>query len=180
MTILDQLHQDHVNYSKLLDLLDEEIRLMETPDGNPDLYKMYMIMKYMHHYPDIYHHPHEEIIFNHLAGVDFPEKEIINEIAKEHDHLTRLGGQLEDILRNIINCNIYPKDKIIEPARKYITSLKQHMDIEEGKIFPVIKQLMKKDDWEAVQNQVEHIHDPLFGEVISDEYSSIYESISKN
>ena len=61
-TVLQQLHSDHINYSKLLTLLKNHISNMRN-GLRPDFHEMHLIMIYMVNYPDVFHHPIEEVLF---------------------------------------------------------------------------------------------------------------------
>jgi hemerythrin-like domain-containing protein len=51
-------HADHVNFGRLLNLLEGELRRLHD-DRSPDYELMLDIMYYMTHYSDVLHHPKE-------------------------------------------------------------------------------------------------------------------------
>ena len=59
---LDQWHTEHVNFAKLLNLLEAELDLFHEGDS-PNYELMLDIMFYMTHYPDVLHHPREDLAF---------------------------------------------------------------------------------------------------------------------
>ena len=64
--IMQVLHEDHINVSRLLDVIDTSLERLTS--GNPDgLSLAYKAMRYMTAYPDIYHHPLEDIVFEALV-----------------------------------------------------------------------------------------------------------------
>ena len=66
--IIDQLHLDHINVSKVLNLLTQQYEIMQT-DEAPDYILISDILDYFHNYPDYIHHPKENAVFEeYLKG----------------------------------------------------------------------------------------------------------------
>ena len=174
--ILDQLHRDHINQSRLLNLLEREMLKMEKGE-DPSYLNMYDIMSYMINYPDVFHHPHEEVLFKKLKEVDAGAAMTINRLCDEHKKLNALGTELESMLHVAISGNIVSKDKLSKEVREYLEIIRDHMNIEERQIFPLIREEMTQDDWERMLPSLEQVQDPLFGNVIADEFLRLYDSI---
>lgn len=175
-TVLDKLHHDHINQSRLLNLLENEMQQMEE-GGNPHYLDMYDIMNYMIHYPDVFHHPYEEVLFEKLGEVDTVAAKTIAKLCDEHSKLNELGTELERTLHIAISGNIVSKDTLMEELKEYVGVLREHMNIEERQIFPLIKEELTEDDWEHIQQSLEQVQDPVFGDVVSDEFTRLYDSI---
>ena len=62
-------HADHVNFGRLLNLLEGQLQLLHD-DGSPDYELMLDIMYYMTHYSDLLHHPKEDIVFARIKARD--------------------------------------------------------------------------------------------------------------
>ena len=54
-------HADHVNFARLLNLLEGELDLLHDA-GSPHYQLMLDIMYYMTHYSDVLHHPKEDLV----------------------------------------------------------------------------------------------------------------------
>jgi hemerythrin-like domain-containing protein len=67
--ILDHLQVDHRNMRQLLRILEEEIDAYNV--GRPgDFDLMKQILEYTLHYPNLIHHPREEMLFRRLLERD--------------------------------------------------------------------------------------------------------------
>ena len=64
-------HAEHVNFAKLLDLLEGQLDLFHKGES-PDYELMLDIMFYMTHYPDVLHHPKEKKIWRLQASSNAP------------------------------------------------------------------------------------------------------------
>ena len=84
--ILDSLHQDHINMSKVAALVAAE--LVEIEDGGKaDLELLEDIMSYVTVYPDTHHHPTEDIVFAHLQQVAPEADAAVRDLLAEHADL---------------------------------------------------------------------------------------------
>ncbi len=61
-TTLALWHAEHVNFAKLLNILDGQLMLFHG-GRSPDYELMLNIMFYMTHYSDVLHHPKEDLVF---------------------------------------------------------------------------------------------------------------------
>ena len=177
--LIETLHKDHKNYSVLLDLLGVEAGKLEQ-GHEPDLVRMYDIANYMVSYPDTFHHPHEELIFDILGALDPDCSAEISELYSEHKQLAVTGLTLKDALNGAINGAIVPMDKILDNAKSYINLLRKHMNMEEGSIFPKAQSVLEETEWQLINDKISQVEDPLFGDVVQTQFTKLYESIIQN
>ena len=176
MPIMDQLHQDHKNYSKLLDMMESYVQ--EQKKGSDKGYReMYLIMNYMTRYPDMFHHRYEDIIFGQLTEIDDGHGHIIKDLLDEHNELAEVSNILIEELNAANSGHIIKKAKIQDAAQRYSALLRSHMNIEEGQVFPLINERMTDANWKKIEGQIKHVKDPIFGDVVSDEFKLLYNHI---
>lgn len=174
---LVSLRNDHRNYIKLLAALKSDIdKLLHS--ANPDFIRLYDIMNYMTNYPDVSHHPVEEIIFNALRLKTPGSVDLINTLTEDHKELAKLGASLKEKLNHVISGSIVSKDAIIEAANNYYEYLTNHINSEEGRLFPVIEDTFTAEDWLQINTQIEKTEDPLFGDVVQEQFTDLYNRIS--
>ena len=94
---IDQLHQDHVNTSKLLVLLQKQMDAFDKGDET-DFSLMQNIVDYMSEYTDSVHHPKEDLIYAALENRDPSCKNLVDELHNEHKQLSSLTKALTLIL----------------------------------------------------------------------------------
>jgi len=176
--ILQQLHSDHINYSKLLILLKNHISNIQNGD-DPDFHEMYSIMMYMVNYPDIFHHPIEEVLFKQFTTLHGEKSESIEKTSYEHKKLSELAQRLINELHTVISGNVTSRQLIVDIAEEYLNIMHAHMDTEESEVFPLIDENLSSEDWSLVEAQIEHVKDPIFGDVISREFKQLYEAITE-
>lgn len=177
--LIDTLHQDHKNYTVLLNLLSAEASKLEQGE-EPDFVRMYDILNYMVSYPDAYHHPHEELIFDVLGALDPDSSEEVRRLSNEHTQQAETGQALKGAINAVINGAIIPTDRILDNAKAYIELFRNHMNVEEGIIFPKAASTLEDSEWRMIDDKIAQVEDPLFGEVVLAQYSKLYEGIIQN
>lgn len=178
-TLIQTLHEDHKNYAVLLNLLSAEADKLERGD-EPDFVRMYDIANYMVSYPDTFHHPHEELIFDVLRALDPHCSAEILQLSDEHRQLAATGQSLKDAVNGAINGAIIPMDMILDNARAYVDLLWKHMNMEEGTIFPKARSTLEDTEWQMINDNISQVEDPLFGDVVQTQFKKLYEGIIQN
>ncbi len=174
--ILGRLHQDHIHIAKLLDLYEKQLdKLREGSD--PNYIVMRDIMKYMRSYPDVVHHPLEEILFEILEEKDKTLAEKVRQLYGEHKEIDDIGNSLAEILLTIAAGVITSLTEFREESEKYLQLMRSHMNLEEDKVFPGIREKFTEKDWENIDLALVKQADPLFGKDIEEEYQFLYESV---
>jgi hemerythrin-like domain-containing protein len=171
-------HQDHVNFAKLLDLLDAELGVFH--DGRSPQYPLLLdIMYYMTHYADVVHHPKEDLVFARVRKRDRGAAQSIDQLTEQHKELHQLGEKLASDLDDVVNGSIVSREGIESDARRYVTTLRQHMDLEESALMPLAAKLLSKEDWTTIGDTIAHIEDPLFGTTAKGRYAALRLQIAR-
>ncbi|MBK6631399.1 MAG: hemerythrin domain-containing protein [Betaproteobacteria bacterium] len=99
--IIDNWRQDHANFSQLLDLLEAQVkRFLEAQTPNYDL--MSDILYYMTHYPDIFHHPKEDLVSARAKELDASAGVVVDELMRQHVVLRESGEKLFELIQGIL------------------------------------------------------------------------------
>ena len=171
-------HADHVNFSKLLALLEDRLGHFDV-GATPEYELMLDIMYYMTHYADVLHHPKEDLIFAKLKERGGTAAAKIDQLLEQHVDLKLAGEQLTRDLDDIVNGSIVSREHIEASARAYLTKFRAHMQIEEAEILPLAARLLGHGDWAAIDADIRHIEDPLFGTKTDERYAAIARQIAR-
>lgn len=171
-------HADHVNFSKLLDLLEQRLGVFHE-GGAPDYELMLDIMYYMTHYADVMHHPKEDLVFAKLKERGGTAAAKIGQLLEQHVSIKAAGERLSCDLDDIVNGSIVSREHIDESARAYITKMRIHMQIEEAEILPLAARLLGQQDWAAIEAEIRRIEDPLFGTGTEERYAALAQQIAR-
>ena len=171
-------HADHVNFAKLLDLLEDQLALFHE-GGSPEYELMLDIMYYMTHYSDVLHHPKEDLVFAKVKQREQSAGPKIDELTEQHRILKAAGEDLVRAIDDIVNGSISSREEVEICARSYIADLRNHMRIEETEILPLADRLLRESDWSAIHATIGHIEDPLFGTSAEKRYAALRKQISR-
>jgi hemerythrin-like domain-containing protein len=175
---LAQWHTEHVNFAKLLNLLEAELDLFHKGDS-PNYELMLDIMFYMTHYPDVLHHPREDLAFAKIKKAEKSAGPTVDKLAEQHAHLRKIGEELVSGLSDIVNGSISSREIVETPGRAYVASFRSHMYTEEKEILPMAAKLLRDRDWSEIKAAIQHIDDPIFGKAAEKRYAAIHKQIAR-
>ncbi len=170
-------HAEHVNFAKLLDLLEGQLDLFHKGES-PDYDMMLDIMFYMTHYSDVLHHPKEDLAFARIKEREASVRATVDELTDQHASLKQSGEALVHALDDIVNGSIASRDYVELPGRAYVSALRQHMQMEESAILPLAAKLLRARDWAAIDTAIRHFEDPLFGANGEQRYAALRRQIA--
>lgn len=177
VAIIDAWREDHKNFAKLLDMLEEQVRVFHDAQ-TPNYELMLDIMYYMTHYPDAFHHPKEDLVFAKVAEIDPGERAAVQELMEQHVVLKQSGIRLLEELQGVVDGAMRPRGSIEEPAQMYIRYFRNHMHNEESELLPLALQYLQDEHWAAVEAVAPSRADPLFGaEEVEKRYEALHRRI---
>jgi hemerythrin-like domain-containing protein len=169
---------EHVNFTRLLDLLDHQLAIFHA-GGMPQYELMQDIMYYMTHYCDVLHHPKEDLVFAKLKARKKDLAAKVDTLRAEHARLRELGEALVRDLDGVVNGSILPRERVEAAAGQYAAHLRNHMRVEETDILPWAAKLLHAADWSEIDGTISHIEDPLFGSTAEARYAALRDHIAK-
>jgi hemerythrin-like domain-containing protein len=171
-------HADHVNFGRLLNLLEGELDLLHDA-GSPHYQLMLDIMYYMTHYSDVLHHPKEDLVFARMKARDENIGPTIDELTIQHTQLRDMGESMVRALDDVVNGSITSRERIEATARAYVSALRAHMRTEESEILPRAGRLLSESDWTEIDAAIANFDDPLFGSEVQERYAGLREQINR-
>ena len=172
-------HTDHVNFARLLTLLEGQLSMFHD-GGTPDYEMMLDVMYYLTHYSDMVHHPKEDLVFAVIRGREVAVARRIDELISQHVSLKRYGNELLRDLDNIVSGTIMSRERVLSTARIYAANLRGHMQTEESEILPLAARLLGEGDWAKIDEAISQIEDPLFGTHVDERYDALRRQIGRD
>jgi hemerythrin-like domain-containing protein len=156
-------HAEHATFSRLLDILERQ--LDEFHAGREPNYELMVdIVTYLRHFPDLHHHPREDVAFDLLAARDPAMAIPLERIRQEHRVIAAAGEDLLKTLSEVIWGTVVARAAVEAVAAMYLVYYRHHIFNEEKEVLPRAKELLTAKDWEAVAAARPAGRDPLFGE----------------
>ena len=174
--IINQLQIDHQNINRLLNLLEEQTAHLEAGEYT-DLQLIADVMHYFVNYPDIQHHPREDLIFSSIKDKASDFDDLIKEIYREHKTMAEDSIKIQEEISQMQGNAIISREKIVNDLKNYINTYYSHIEKEETKLFSLARNILTDEDWKEIDDKMQFVDDPLFGKILNDQYASLYKVI---
>jgi len=174
---LARWHADHRNFARLLDLVEQQVDAFHA-GKRPDYELMRLIVYYLRHYPDRFHHPREDVAFARLVKRD-PQLQLhIARRMQEHVVIATFGEELLNCLDEVMAGAVIERSRLEAAAATYLVYYRHHLAAEEQHVIPRAVELLTPADWAAVA-AIPTEPDPLFGSDFDARYSELREQIAR-
>jgi hemerythrin-like domain-containing protein len=170
--IIERLSQEHRNIEKLLAILERELEVFDRGD-RPDYEVIRAVISYFEVYPEVYHHPQEDLVFAKLRTRDPVAAAKVGDLAREHykgaERLRRVAHAVENVLADaeVLRQNV---DTIV---RDFITHERHHMMMEDRDFFPAALKALEPQDWTEIASAVIGHKDPLFSDATEERFDAL-------
>ncbi len=157
---IQTLRSEHRTTARMLDLLDRQVTLFEDAQ-RPDYDLLKDVIDYFLTYPDLYHHPKENLILEVLRKRDPEMAAPVGDIDKEH---SEISGRLHEFAQAVVEVLMeveISRDAFVKIARDFIDEQRQHMVKEEQVFFPAALEALSDKDWAEIDKKVSRFQDPL-------------------
>ncbi len=177
--MMERIRREHSYMVRLLSILRHKLDLVKSEQPiNYSLLKE--IVDYLASHSETVHHPKEDILYRHYMAHYGDEQQVAN-LEREHQELAQITHQFLDVMEMILNDAVVPQDVFIEQLEAFLQGQKQHLELEEQSILPLINQTFELEDWQNVESQWQNNDDdPVFGETIAERYALLARRVRKS
>jgi hemerythrin-like domain-containing protein len=157
---VDDLRAEHRFMGKLLDMLQAQVRLV-AEDRRPDGELLLEIAQYFASFPDLFHHPKEDLILRRFATIHPGAAETIQTLEAEHEEG---GRELKRFIRAVVKLLLDPEadqDRFLSAALAFMENERRHMTWEEKSFFEVAERALSSRDWEDIDARLRAFINPL-------------------
>lgn len=176
MTLIAQLHQDHINLSRLLEVMELKVENLKAGD-TPNFLLLSDLVDYIGNYADQYHHPREDHMYHYFAGRDASLDAHLQKCEVDHADLKRASKLINEMVDAVMHDAVVPMADFIGQLEAFVLRERDHLNYEETVIFPGIQQLAQASDWKALEQELPEPEDPLFGEKQGENYRELYKAL---
>ena len=174
--ILAALRQDHRNLGQLLKATERQLDRFDRGE-TPDYDILQGVLDYCLSYPDLYHHPKEDLVFERLKQLDPGAAAEIGDLHAEHNKLAEVTRRWAEALHSILQDLEVPRDSFDRATRAFLESYWRHMTMEENTFFPAAEARLTPADWSAIEAKAEARSDPLFSVKGEAKYTALRDDI---
>ena len=170
--IIDSLRQEHRNIEKLLQVLERELKVFARGE-RPDYEVIQAVIAYFQVYPDVYHHPPENLVFQKLKARDSTAAANIGDLEAAHrsgsDRLRQVAQAVDSVLadRDLL------RQAVEDVIRNFIEQERRHIAMEERDFFPAAVKALEPQDWMEITSRLTDQSDPLFSEIVEERFDAV-------
>lgn len=178
--IIEQLNQDHRQLVRVLYHLERAIKSLSGL-GKPgaSLAQILDILDYIQVYPEIWHHPTEDVIYELLLQKEIPNPERLANCIEEHGILELLTENLHSYLDQVAAGNDALKLRLIKAGGEYVKRQLDHMEHEQKTLFPLMEQYLDESDWESIRERLKS-RQPIDDVRQVERYQTLYRQIAES
>ncbi len=152
--VLGNLAADHAGMARVLRLLEAEIEQSEA-GGTPDFQVIARVLDYFLSYPDLCHHPIEDLILRKLEARDAGAAKRVGDLTAEHDKLAGMIHKLAfTATRRALGEERPDAAWFVSMARSMLEAHRHHMEMEDRYFFPVAERLLTDADWAEIDAEI--------------------------
>lgn len=176
--IQSQLFADHHNFLRLLRCLEVEIQCYESNRPWSAKFPVILdILDYVQFYPEQYHHPMEDALFDLLLAKQVEHSGAIREMKAEHKVLEQLTRKARDLFNGVAHDSVVPMAELVRVCREFIRRQVDHIERENHVLYPLLAAHVSQEEWDSVEAALGKRRDPLFSQAVIDEYRNLYSAI---
>ena len=119
-----------------------------------------MVLDYIEAFPNRFHHPKEELLFEMIEKRSATGKAVLDELRAEHERVNDLAAKLRDLLSRSHASEPQSLSAFAAAVATYAEFHWQHMRKEEDFVLPLAERRLPAADWQAIETTF-HTNDRL-------------------
>ena len=172
------LRLEHRNLSHLLGLIEDQVAAADA--GAPlDKNLLGLAWEYFSDYPDLGHHPKEDLVYELLSKRDPGSCAGLKNLTSEHVRLRELTRAFGEAVRRLREAPQSAEPAVREVIRDFTRRYRQHMGEEDERFFPLAEQKLSRDEWAALDFAVFDRDDPLLANATEHRFSALRRRIEE-
>ena len=174
--IIRVLHREHSNITRLLKALERQIVVFDQA-GEPDYDIIDGVIDYLLSYPDLYHHPKEELVLAKLRERDPAAAAAVGDLKQEHEELASRAREFAAGVRAALERAEAPRGSLLQWTQDFIDLQMRHLEQEQKVFFAEALKGLTSEDWAELEARMTDEDDPLFGRNVGERYKALHGDI---
>lgn len=170
--IIQELHSEHAQMAELLTILEREIDRLDS-GGSPDYEIVEAILAYFLDYPDLCHHPKEDVIAKRLRNRSQVAAKMAEKLITQHVELAALSRSFAKVVEQVLGEAEMPRERVVAAGRDFIAAQRRHMEKEEQHFLPMARDLLSPLDLAELRSELPERKDPLFGAEVKKRFEAL-------
>jgi hemerythrin-like domain-containing protein len=139
----------------------------------PDYEVVRAIISYFELYPEVYHHPQEEVVFDKLKIRDPAAAAMVGNLALEHQKGAERLRRVAQAIDSVLSDREVPRQNVDNIIRDFIDHERRHIVMEDRDFFPAALKALEPQDWTEIASAMTSFEDPLFSEAAEETFDAL-------
>lgn len=178
--VIEALRQEHQSMGCVLDFLESEIAYVVEFVGRrrADYRLAWAAVDYLTEFPDLIHHPKEEMLFERLGQLDPAAARSIGDLPATHAAIAADLGALGCEMKAVMEDGRRSRNELVGAARAYIKRKRRHIEMEEGLFFSLAERMLDVGSWAFLEHRLTARFEPLIGGEPSERFEALRRTIT--
>ena len=178
-SIYQQLCCDHKHMHRLLDVFDTLLQQLGKQNRHPETLSLILeALDYFSVYPDQWHHPVEDLVFECLLGKPVDIRDVIDRTLKEHHEIATATRKMNSLFYAVANDAAVEREQLFGAARDYVDLQRRHLQRENEILLPLVADMLTDADWEKISGRLQERQSIHFNAGVKRLYESVYEDLA--
>ena len=134
---------------------------------------VHAVIAYFQVYPDVYHHPLEDMVFEKLKVQDSAAAANIGDLAADHRRVAERLRRVSQAVESVLADQELLRQTVNDIIRDFIEHERRHMAMEERDFFPAAVKALQPRDWAEIASRLTNQKDPLFSEAVEERFEVV-------
>lgn len=143
---IEGLRREHRNIESLLHVMERELAVFAGGD-RPDYDVIRGVIDYFKDYPDLCHHPREDLVFEKLKLRDPTAARKIGDLDGAHREGARRLHRVAETVDAVLQDQEVLRQSVDDIVRDFIDHQRDHIAMEERLFFPAALNALRAADW---------------------------------
>lgn len=170
--VMERLLDDHARMRRIFELFETELACF-SEGGSADYDVLAGALDLLSEYLDVVHHPMEDRMLECLGYRNPAAAAAASALERDHRKLEDLTLQVSRLFAAVRDDTIASRQPLCELGNQLLESYREHMEWEEGNLFPAGRQALTSEDWEGIWTAAEAGPNPLREVPISDRFAAL-------
>jgi hemerythrin-like domain-containing protein len=146
-----ELRADHAEYSRILSLLSREVsQLVDLPRRTLPVVRE--AFKFIIDYLDRYHHPREDVLYEHLARRSKRHARTLAKLRREHQRTAVASQRIHNTIQELSSaaepCLLA---SVVTDVDRFVDQAREHIDREERIMYCGAAHVLSRKEWRAIE-----------------------------
>ena len=169
------LCEEHADLAKLLYVLERQIETFND-GGQPDYDIVESVIGYSLSFPELYHHPKEDLVYRKLMTIDPVAADGMEDLEAAHEELAAVTRKFASTVHRVLHDPGAQRLTFARVAQDFLYYWR-HIEMEENAFFPAALKAPGPEDWAEIDAQVSDRDDPLFGAKVEKRFAALRQEI---